>query len=170
MSRQSWILASVGLLGNVLFLVWAATALEGVSGELNPASKGALLNGAYYVLDLALLLALHSVFSDPELAEFLAEPLPPGGSPELEARYTRARLIREGSGFQILLACSAAGWVWIGTHVLGDPTSDLENGLLIGLVLACLAHATYLAYRSGKLEAANRRTFRELSHSPQGLG
>lgn len=170
MSRRSWLIASFGVLGNVLFLAWAATGLERGSGGVDPMSADALLSGATFALELALLLILQSAFNDPELSEFLAEPLPPGGSPSLEERYTKARVIREGASFEILTGCSVAGWLWIAVHVLGEPTRTLQTWFLVGLVLACLAYSTHVVCRGGALEAGNRRTFRELSRSTQRPG
>jgi len=170
MSRRSCLIAGVGVSGNALFLAWAAAGLGRGSGGVDPVSTEALLSGAIFALELALLLVLQSAFSDPELSEFLAEPLPPGGSPTLEKRYARARVIREGSSFEILTACSVAGWLWIALHVLGEPTRTLQSWFFVGLVLACLAYSTHVTCRGGALEASNRRTFRELSRSAQGPG
>lgn len=170
MSQRSWVIAGAGVLGNAVFLAWAATSIERGSGGVVPENAEPLLNGALYALDLALLLVLQSAFSDPELSDFLAEPLPPGGSPSLEERYARARVIREGLSFEILTACSVAGWLWIALHALGEPTRTLQSWLFVGLVLACLAYTTYVTCRGGALEASNRRSFRELSRSTQGPG
>jgi hypothetical protein len=117
-----------------------------------------------------MVLVLQSVFQNAELRQALSEPLPPGGSAELESAYKEAREYRELTRSRSLLAMSATVWGWILLHltVPMDGRTRLAYALLAGGVLYIYSFRT--AYLAHSKDSANRRQFKSLSYDAQVAG
>lgn len=117
-----------------------------------------------------MVLVLQWAFQDRELRLALSEPLPPGGSTELESAYKEAREYRELTRSRSLLTVSAAGWGWILLHL----TVPMNLGMRVAYALlvggALFVYSFRTAYVVHRRDSDNRRRYKSLSYDAQIAG